>query len=64
MILHLVAGEPVADTAEAEFPVSLPPAASTEDDPTTWMSFTAELPPLVGQRTSLHVEQRVDDARP
>jgi hypothetical protein len=62
MVLHLVAGEPVAVAAEGEFRVPLPPAARAEDDPVTWRHFTAELPPLVGQRTGLHVEQRVEDA--
>lgn len=64
MVLHLVADELVTVAAEGEFFVPLPPAANADDDPAMWIQFSAELPPLAGHRTGLHVEQRVDDATP
>ncbi len=63
MVLHLVGDGCVEVTTDDQlFPVPLPPDAKLTDDPQQWMTFTAELPPLVSHRTGLIVEQEVRNA--
>jgi hypothetical protein len=64
IVLHLLGDNEVAVEVKGDFEAPLPPDASLDDDPSRWMTFTAELPPLLGQPTALIVQQTVEGAVP
>lgn len=66
LILHLLQDDEVAVEvgADTEFPAPLPPEAKSDDDPSDWLTCTAELPPFLGQPTALTVNQTVENATP
>ena len=61
-VLGLLAGPVEIPIGTDEFDVRLPPGARADDEPASWLTFSADFGPLVGQPTGLTVTQTVVDA--